>query len=265
MPRTFTIPSPSSRAARVRARRAAVVAPLVALALLGPALPAFAVPGEHPGTVVSGRTPAPATVTVTGEGVVGADADLAVVGAGVETVGRTPQAALDAQSAAATALLAAVHGQGVADRDVRTESVSLVPVHDHSDGTARLTGYQAAQSFSVRVREVAATGALLRAVADATGEAGRIHSVAFDVADPAPLRARARESAVEDARTKALQYARLTGHRLGRLVSLSEDAYAAPRPVAAAADLSGAAFGGVPLEPGTVRATATVTAVYELD
>ncbi|WP_069773745.1 SIMPL domain-containing protein [Streptomyces sp. LUP30] len=208
---------------------------------------------------------APATVTVTGEGSASAPPDVAVVEAGVETSAKTSQSALDAQNQAAAALLAAVRAQGVAERDIHTRSVTLTPLHDHTDGASRLTGYQAAQFFTVRVREVARTGAVLQAVTDAAGDAARIDSVVFDVSDPAPLQARAREAAHADARAKAEQYARLSGRRLGPLVSLSEDASTYPRPVSPAGETSGAGIGAVPVAPGEIRAGATVTAVYELD
>ncbi|MEH0474081.1 SIMPL domain-containing protein [Streptomyces sp. B21-097] len=208
---------------------------------------------------------APATVTVTGEGSAGAPPDVAVVDAGVETSAKTSQSALDAQNRATTALLAAVRAQGVAERDIRTRSVTLTPLHDYADGVSRLTGYQAAQYFTVKVREVARTGAVLQAVTDAAGDAARIDSVVFDVSDPAPLQARAREAAHADARAKAEQYARLSGRRLGPLVSLSEDASTYPRPVSPTGETSGAGVGAVPVAPGEIRAGATVTAVYELD
>jgi uncharacterized protein YggE len=246
--------------------RTPVTAAAVTLLALG--LPALAAPtaAALPARPAAPArvAPSPATLTVTGEGSASGAPDLAVVAAGVETMARSPQAAVDAQTTAANALLKAVRQQGVAERDIRTENVSLNPVYDYTDGTSRLKGYQAAQSFSVKVREVRRTGAVIQAITDATGEAGRITSVAFDVTDPAPLQARARQAAHDDAHAKALQYARLSGHRLGRLVSLSEDAVGYPRPVAAAADAPGAGS-GMPVAPGVIRATATVTAVYELD
>lgn len=247
--------------------RTPVAAAVVSLLALG--LPALA---ASPAAALSARpaaaarlAPRPATVTVTGEGSASAPPDLAVVGAGVESSAKTSQTALDAQNKAAAALLAAVLAQGVAERDVRTRSVSLTPVYDYKDGTSRLTGYQASQSFSVKVREVARTGAVLQAVTDAAGDAARIDSVVFDVADPAPLQARAREAAHGDARAKAEQYALLSGRRLGRLLSLSEDASTFPRPVSPAGETPGLGIGAVPVAPGEIRAGATVTAVYELE
>jgi uncharacterized protein YggE len=116
----------------------------------------------------------------------------------------------------------------------------------------------------VKVRDIGRTGAVLQAITDATGNAGRIHSVAFDIADPAPLHAGAREAAHDDPHTKASQYARLSGHRFGRLVSLTEvGGDSRPVPVSAAAFDEAAT--GVPVTTGEIRDTITVTAVYELD
>ncbi|GAB7105939.1 SIMPL domain-containing protein [Streptomyces phaeofaciens JCM 4814] len=248
----------------MRPTRTPVAAALVSLLALG--LPAVAAPAAtalpaHP--AASRVAPTPATVTVTGEGSATAHPDLAVVAAAVEASGPTSQAALDAQNKAAAALLSAVRAQGVAERDVRTDHLSLHPVYDEAGGSSRLKGYQAAQAFSVKVREVERTGAVLQAVTDATGAAGRISSVVFEVSDPVPLQARAREAAHDDARARAEQFARLSGQELGRLVSLSEDSVGYPRPMSQASDISAAA-GGVPVAPGEIRATVTVTAVYEL-
>jgi uncharacterized protein YggE len=243
----------------------------IAVTLLALGLPAFAAPAAVAvtpgGTVPAARVAsAPATVSVTGEGSAVGEPDIALVGVGVEATAKTTQAALNAQNKAAAALLKAVRAQGIADKDIRTESVSLSPVYDYADGESTLKGYQAAQSFSIKVREVAATGALLKAITDATGNAGRINSVVFDLDDRRPLQARARKAAHDDAHAKAAQYARLSGHRLGRLVSLIEGGtgYVVPMPPVSA-DAPSGGVGGVPLAPGEIRATASVTAVYELD
>jgi uncharacterized protein YggE len=243
----------------------------IAVTLLALGLPTLAAPSAV--AVTTGApapaarvAAAPATVTVTGEGSAVGEPDIALVGVGVEATAETTQAALDAQNKAAAALLKAVRAKGIADPDIRTESVSLSPVHDHQDGESTLKGYQAAQSFSIKVRKVAATGALLQAVTEATGDAGRIHSVVFDLDDRRPLQAQARKAAHTDAHTKATQYAELSGHHLGRLVSLSEGntGYFVPMPTVSA-DAAAGGIAQVPLAPGEIRATSTVTAVYELD
>ncbi|MEV0171653.1 SIMPL domain-containing protein [Streptomyces sp. NPDC050803] len=239
----------------------------LAVTLLALGLPALAAaPATALTSPVASATPsAPsvATVTVTGVGSANAAPDLAVVSAGVEVVGKTPQEALDAQNKAAQALLDAVREHGVADGDIRTEGLSLTPVYKYEDGSTLLTGYQAAQIFSVKVRNVDATGKIVEAIATATGDAGRIHGIAFDVADRSELHTRARKAAYKDAHAKALQYADLSGRKLGPLVSLNEASSGGQHPVPLPADAP-AGGAGVPVAPGEIQETVTVTAVYEL-
>ncbi|MFJ4713427.1 SIMPL domain-containing protein [Streptomyces sp. NPDC088785] len=250
----------------VRTRhRVAVAAALLAVGTA--AVPAAAAPAATPATVRAARAPERATVTVTGEGRATADPDLAVVTAGVEVTRPTGKEALAAQSAAADALLGAVRAAGVADRDVRTENLSLTAVRasgPQPGDPSEVTGYQAAQTFSVTVRDLARTGAVLQAVSDATGDAGRVDGVVFDVADPAALRSHARAAAHADAHRKAVQYAKLSGRRLGRLVSLREDSQGRARPVTLPMSAFGDAAAKVPVAPGTIEDQVGVTEVYEL-
>ncbi|WP_434599307.1 SIMPL domain-containing protein [Streptomyces sp. A5-4] len=235
-----------------------------AAVLAGGLLAAGAAPATAAATApLSAPAPAASTVSVAGEGSASATPDLAVANAGVEVTRPTGEAAMAGQSAAAKKLLDAVRKQGVADRDVQTAGIFLNPVHQYEGGAAKLTGYQAGQTFTIKVRDIDRAGALLKAVTDATGEDGRINGVAFDVSDPAALRAAAREAAYADARKKAEQYVRLSGHELGRLVSLTEDAGGQHSPLAV--QPSALADAKVPVAPGEVQEQVTVTVVYELD
>ncbi|MER7536834.1 SIMPL domain-containing protein [Streptomyces sp. NPDC097704] len=229
----------------------------------GTTAPALAAaPGRTALRAPAGET-APATVTVTGNGRASAAPDLAILSAGVEATRPTAKEAMAVQSTAAEALLDVLHKQGITDRDIRTDSLSLAPVYTQTkDGDSKVTGYQAGQSFSVKVRDLDRTGQVIGAVNDASGEAGRINGVVFDVADPSALRAKAREAAYKDAYDKAAQHAQLSGHRLGRLVSLSEGESVRPGPGASPA--ASTEEPGVPLAPGEIEEQVTVSAVYEL-
>ncbi|MER6097544.1 SIMPL domain-containing protein [Streptomyces sp. NPDC001728] len=231
--------------------------------LVGTAAPALAAAPERTALRTAARAEAPATVTVAGSGQAAAAPDLAIVSVAVEAGRKTAKEAMAAQNTAAEALLGVLRKQGIADRDIRTDSLSLSPVYTQtSAGESKVTGYQAGQSFSVKVRDIDRTGQVIGAVNDATGDAVRINGVVFDVADPSALRVRAREAAYKDAHDKAAQHARLSGHRLGRLVSLSEGESVRPGPGVAPA--LAADEPGVPLAPGEIEEHITVSAVYEL-
>ncbi|MEV6104846.1 SIMPL domain-containing protein [Streptomyces sp. NPDC051940] len=211
------------------------------------------------------RLPEPATVSVTGSGSATKAPDLAVLSAGVEADGRTAKEAMAAQSKAAKAMLDAVHKEGIEDRDIKTDGLSLGPRYDYNNGSATLVGYQAGQTFTIKVRDIAKTGSVVSAVTAATGDAGRINGVGFDVSDRQALEAEAREAAFGEARAKAEQYAKQSGGTLGRLVSVSEyggTPVPYQMPMMAAAEV--AAGGPAPVAPGEVKGELSVSVVYEL-
>ncbi|MFJ6836282.1 SIMPL domain-containing protein [Streptomyces sp. NPDC091209] len=72
-------------------------------------------------------------------------------------------------------------------------------------------------------------------------------------------------AAYRDAHTKAIQYARLGGHRPRRLVSLTEGGSGASRPVPLAATAFGQGGSGVPVAPGEIRDTIVLTVAYDMD
>ncbi|MFJ9428283.1 SIMPL domain-containing protein [Streptomyces sp. NPDC101490] len=241
---------------------------LAATAVLGgllaaPAAPALAATPERSVPRATAPAETPATVSVTGNGRAAAAPDLAILSVGVEATRKTAKEAMAAQSKASEALLDVLRRQGIEQRDIRTDSLSLAPVYtQNTEGESKVTGYQAGQTFSVKVRDIDRTGHVIGVVNDATGEEGRINGVVFDVADPTSLRVKAREAAYRDAHDKAEQHARLSGHRLGRLVSLSEGESVRPGPGAAPG--MSADEPSVPLAPGEIEEQITVSAVFEL-
>ncbi|MEU3430813.1 SIMPL domain-containing protein [Streptomyces gardneri] len=257
-------PSTSARASTTaRAARLFAATAVLGGLLVGTAGPALAAAPERTALRTTAQEAAPATVSVTGSGRAAAAPDLAILSVGVEATRKTAKEAMAAQSTAAKALLEVVRKEGIADRDIRTDSLSLSPVYtQNTQGESKVTGYQAGQSFSVKVRDLDRTGQVIGAVNDATGDAGRTNGVVFDVADPSALRVKAREAAFQDAYEKASQHARLSGHRLGRLVSLSEGD--SVRPGHGAVPSMPADEPGVPLAPGEIEEQVTVSAVFEL-
>ncbi|MFJ3582471.1 SIMPL domain-containing protein [Streptomyces sp. NPDC090127] len=251
--------------ARVLRRATVVGAVLGAVTLAGAATPVLAAsPGTVPVAVASaGRAAASATVSVTGTGRASAAPDLAVLSVAVEEQGKTAKEAMEAQNRSAKKLLDALRKQSVEDRDIRTDGLSVSRVYAQSaDGESKVSGYVASQSFTAKVRDVDRAGSVIGAVTEAAGNAGRVNGVSFDVADRKGLRSRAREVAYQDAYDKAVQHARLSGHRLGRLVSLSETEGSGGGPGAVPEMPSDAP--GVPLAPGEIEEQVTLTAVYEL-
>lgn len=228
-----------------------LAAALVALALAAPAVgPASA---QEP----------PRRITVSGSAQVEAVPDLATVSAGVETRAATAAEALAANSEAMTAVFAALEAAKIDRRDFQTSQLNLNPVYEDSpDGRTapKVTGYEASNMVTVKVRDVASLGTIIDAVT--RSGANRLFGVGFEVSDPKTALDDAREKAVADARGKAELFARAAGVGLGALLSLQEGGGGGgPVPMFARAEMAAAP----PVSAGTVTLSAEVQAVYAIE
>jgi hypothetical protein len=211
--------------------------------------------------IAAALTPARAAeklITVTGEATVAVAPEAAVIRIGVTSQDKTAREASDANARQMTAVLAAIKGNGVADRDIQTSRLSLQPQYDpNKAGPAHLTGFQATNQVTVRVRDIDKLPTLLdRAIAAGANE---MSGIEFVVLEQSKLLDRARDDAVADARRKAELYAKAAGAKLGRVVSMTEEGSAAPpRP------MQTMRAGAVPIAPGEQTLKAVVTVSYEL-
>ena len=104
---------------------------------------------------------------------------------------------------------------------------------------------------------------MLTLIVSTGGDATRISSVSYSIADDSQLVKDARARAFNDAKTRADQYAQLSGLRLGRVLSISEAS--GNTPTAGAPPAPPRSMAAVPLEPGQQTVSFSVTAVWELD
>jgi uncharacterized protein YggE len=197
-------------------------------------------------------------VTVTGEATVAVAPDTAMIRIGVTSQDKTAREAGEANAKQMTAVLAAIKDAGIADRDIQTSRLSLQPQYDpNKAGTARLTGFQATNQVTVRIRDIDKLPAVLdRAIAAGANE---MSGIEFVVSEQSKLLDQARDDAIADARRKAELYAKAAGVKLGRVISITEEGSApTPRPMQAMR------AGAVPVAPGEQTLRAVVTVSYEL-
>lgn len=165
----------------------------------------------------------------------------------------------DRQHAVIDALVAA----GLERKDIRTIQVSLQPQYatPESTGTTTITGYRATNALELTIHPTDAASKLLTLVVSTGGDATRIGSVNYSIADDSQLVKDARARAFDDAKSRAQQYAQLSGLNLGRVLSISETGGATPpQPSGSPAPRASMA----PLEPGQQTVSFSVTAVWEL-
>ncbi|MGD9980652.1 MAG: SIMPL domain-containing protein [Hyphomonadaceae bacterium] len=203
-------------------------------------------------------------LTVNADGKSEARPDMAVINLGVTTEGQTAAAALAENARRMEALTQALRRAGVAERDIQTSNVSVYPQQVYGEGQApRITGYQANNSVTVKVRNIDNTGRVIDAAVGAGGNT--VNGVSFTHADPDAQLDIARRDAIAEARRRAELYANALGMRVNRIVSVSEGGgYAPPIPVAyerlAAQD--GAA--STPISPGEIETRVSVNVTFEL-
>jgi uncharacterized protein len=197
-------------------------------------------------------------VTVTGEATVAVAPDIAMIRIGVSSQDKTAREAGEVNARQMTAVLTAIKDSGIADRDIQTSRLSLQPQYDpNKGGTARLTGFQATNQVTVRIRDIDKLPTVLdRAIAAGANE---MSGIEFVVSEQSKLLDQARDDAIADARRKAELYAKAAGAKLGRVVSITEEGTSPPpRPMQAMR------AGAVPVAPGEQTLRAAVTVSYEL-
>lgn len=232
---------------------------LCAAALIAGLVPAFA--QEVP------TAPRRPVLTVTGEGVARAVPDMASVSTGVVNEAKTAREALDANTQAVAAMVAAIKETGVESRDIATSGFSVQPRYappkKDSPDAPQINGYEVRNTVTVRVRDLARLGDLLDKVV--TNGANQIGGIAFDIAEPAKLEEAARVAAVKDARAQAQALADAVGLRLVRVLAITSNGTSMPpmpRMMAAPAMMKAEA---VPVEAGESEIRASVNVIYEIE
>ena len=163
------------------------------------------------------------TIVMTGTGTATGVPDQMTYSVGIEKQASDVSAALAQASATATAVLHRLRAEGVDPKDVKTTGLSVRPVYDYSGGgPGVIVGYSASEHLRVAVDDLARSGRVLSATADAGGNDVRISGIKLGIADKDALMKRARRDAVAEATAKAQEYADATGQTLGKVISVRE-------------------------------------------
>lgn len=160
-------------------------------------------------------------ISVSGEGKVSAEPDMAEIIIGVESRAPTAKEAASQNSEDMNEVMAVLEGMGIAGEDIQTVDYSIrVEMDYRGDEGPKVVGYVVDNAVRVKVRDLDLVDDLL----DQATEAGanNIYGITFTVEDPRPFQEQAREMAVAEARSKAGQLAEAADVRLGDLLSLSE-------------------------------------------
>ena len=218
-----------------------------------------------PGGAQSGSK-GPTRVLVTGDSIVQAQPDTAILTVSVVSQGKR---ALEAQQDNATrsdAVVRALKSAAGAGAEVKTSGYSLQPISVYKEGQPpTITGYEARNSVTVILADLTKVGPVI----DATAQAGSndISGISFTLRKDRPARDQALAEATREAVSKAQVIAQALGGRVVRIVEVQEEGVERPRPVYQAefgmARTTMAA--PTPIEVGTLDITSRVQLIAEVE
>ena len=189
--------------------------------------------------------------------------DIATVSAGVVTQAADGNTAMRQNAEQMNRVLAAVKAAGVAGKDIQTSGINLHPQYHYEENQPpRITGYQASNTVSLKLRDVAKMGQVLDALV-ASG-ANQVNGPSFGIDNPEPLYDQARIEALQRARARAETYAKALDLRVRRIVSISEGGGAIPGPMPRMAMMKAEAYDSTPVAPGESSVSVNLDVVFEL-
>lgn len=165
-------------------------------------------------------------IWVNGSGLVNADPDMAILNLGVETIDDSLEESRNLAARKTNRILDFLDEKSVDSKDIRTHSFNIYPRYEYHNGKQSLKGYTVSNKLSVTIRDLSEIGPIIDGVSEAGGNATRIDNIRFALADTDKAVSDAREKAIEDAISKADQFAASTGISRGDIVYISE--YTAP-------------------------------------
>ena len=223
------------------------------------------------GTALSGAAWAdtPATVPIVGtrleisaDGMVTRPPDIATLSAGVVTQSSSAASAMADNAKRMAAAIAALRHAGVADKDIRTASLSLQPQYRYADNQPpAVTGYQASNQLTITFHDIARTGPILDALV-AQG-VNQISGPDFALAHPDAALDEARGQAMQKARARAEIYAKAAGLGVKRIVAISEAGGYSP-PQAPRVFMMAREKASTDLQPGEDKIGVTLQVTFEL-
>lgn len=206
-------------------------------------------------------------ISVSGEGIVRVEPDMARVNFGVATVSDDPETARRENAEAARNAMNAVRELGIEDRHIRLEMLRLQPNREFDPETRRYIerGFEAMRQVVVEVHDLDLLPTLIAEIVQQG--ANRLNSVAYELENRDQARNEAISKAVLNAREKAELIASTLNEQLGDVRQVHEQTFDFPRPFVRMESLQAAAKDEAAPEPaayaaGELEVRVSVNAVF---
>ncbi len=206
-------------------------------------------------------------VIVSGDSIVQAQPDTAIVQIGVVTQNKSALAAQNENARKSEAVVRAVREAAGANAEVKTSGYSLQPQRVYKENQPpTIVGYEARNNVTVTLSDLNRVGAVIDAASDAG--ANNVDNLSFTLRRDQPAKAQALRDATMEAMAKAQTLAQALGGRVTRILQVQEEGTVRPLPFyrqetlaysRAAADIQ------TPIEVGTLDITSRVQLTAEIE
>ncbi len=169
-------------------------------------------------------------ISVTGDAIVQAQPDTAILTVSVVTQGATALAAQQENANRSDAVIRALKSAAGTGAEIKTSGYSLQPIRVYKENLPpTITGYEARNSVTVTLSDLTKVGPVI----DATGAAGAndVAGISFTLRKDRPARDQALADATREALAKAQVLATALGGRVIRIVDVTEEGVDRPRPL----------------------------------
>ncbi|HKB68581.1 MAG TPA: SIMPL domain-containing protein [Pyrinomonadaceae bacterium] len=203
-------------------------------------------------------------VSVTGDSIVQAQPDTAILTVSVVTQGRNALEAQQDNANRSDAVVKALKSAAGAGAEVKTSGYNLQPIRAYKEGQPpTITGYEARNSVTVTMSDLTRVGTVI----DATAQAGSndISGISFTLRKDRPARDQALAEATREALSKAQVIATALGGRVVRIVEVQEEGVQPPRQIYQEFQMKTMTAAPTPIEVGTLDITSRVQLVAEIE
>jgi uncharacterized protein YggE len=160
------------------------------------------------------------------------------------TLARTSSAGLSEIAKIGESIRQVLAENNVDKKNISSANLSIYPEYSYTPtGGRNLLGYRVSQGYEVVLEDGKAAGGVIDQLIAATSDKFQINSISSFVTDLEAVTKSARADAIAKAKSKAQDYAQLTGKKLGKILSINESGSDAPiMPMATSKEALGTSF-----------------------
>lgn len=223
----------------------------------------------------------PHTIVVSGKGEIEATPDIATISFTI----RSSSADADTQKLQndlaniSGSVIPKIKALGIDEKDIKTENYSVNPKYGTQSCSGKVqsmiyppipcsnsvvTGYEASEMITVKVRDTKNVAKILSALAE--GKITEVNGPSFDIDNVDKIKADARDMAIKDAKEKAKILGKSLGVHLEKIISFSEDNVGGAYPMMMKAVAMDTSSNQSPnIEAGSQKVTSNVSITFEID